>query len=302
LLQARSISKGLLDGVLRPGLEGEVHSTFERACNLLCDGRLIGLVAPALGNGPDAIRVDLPPGGFAASLAWQRGTSFRLEGEQLVLPGGHGVNLGGAVIWDPEPVRPPGAGDLVAGTAALGRSLRVLGPPGAFHQQVLALWAGEPSPGGQLGMAFPSIAALREACRLGRPDLVLRAGARLVGLGIGLTPSGDDFLVGLTATLVRAARWEMASNSLKVMTETLTLLAADCRGRTTLPSEMALQSAGRGWLVEAASELVTSILGGVENSMDRLPELLALGHSSGADIASGIYMALRLLDEEGAPK
>lgn len=303
MVYALSISRPLAK-VLHPGAEGVVHSVFERACNLLISGRLAGVVAPALGNGPDAVVAAPPSGGFAASPHWQPGTRFRVDDGWLLLGGGTGpdgsrlpsgsaLRLAGATLWEPEPARPVATGDPAVGAAALGRSLAALGPRGSIWEQVLSVWDGRPSPGGALALAEPRIAALKAACLGSDRDAARISAVRLIGLGPGLTPAGDDFLAGLTATLLRAARWGMASGPIS---EALADLLSDrSRVKTTLPAETMLASAARGWLGEAASDVATGLLGGTDRALARFPDLLATGHTSGADTAAGIYMALRLL-------
>ena len=49
--------------------------------------------------------------------------------------------------------------------------------------------------------AAPSAAALVEACRAFDGERAARHASSLIGWGEGLTPAGDDFLVGLIAGL-----------------------------------------------------------------------------------------------------
>lgn len=103
MIQAESWSRVLAWDIVRPGLSGEVHSTFDRACNLLCAGHLIGLVDPSLGNGPYNITVAAPAGGYAASTSWQPGRAVCFQAGALLLEGEPAVSLAGAEVWDPDP-------------------------------------------------------------------------------------------------------------------------------------------------------------------------------------------------------
>jgi hypothetical protein len=128
---------------------------------------------------------------------------------------------------------------------------------------------------------------------------VVTSGVRgLVGAGGGLTPSGDDVLCGVLLTLgaVDTPPARRASSSVR------TSVAASL-GTTTSLSAALLVAAGAGYAVPDVVRLVTiAVAGTADRSADvALPELLhrvlAIGHSSGRDLVSGVVGALRALDE-----
>jgi len=295
LIQAESWSRVLARDIVQRGLTGQVHSAFDRACNLMCAGHLIGLVDPALGNGPYNILVPTPAGGYAASAEWQLGRSVSFQSGALLLEGKPMIGLARAAEWEPDPKRPARTGDHAVAAVKLGRALTVLGREGDFHTYVLATWEGRPYKSGPLLVALPRLRGFRDTC-LAESSQAIEVARTLVGLGPGLTPAGDDFLAGLVVTLVRAERWGMASVPVVGLGHGLSKMVVEgAKGRTTPFSESILLAAAQGWLPEAPSNLVTGLLAGVPGAMANLPGTLALGHSSGADLASGIYVGLRIL-------
>ena len=160
---------------------------------------------------------------------------------------------------------PTGPVRVAAGTlSSQGRAWRV------------ARWWSPPRP---IGHAAPA--------RITWPDGVRRIDAlrpdELVGLGPGLTPTGDDVLAGaLVAASAtadpRLAGWRAAT------------VDALARRRTTAVSRALLQHALTGWSTPELADFVTAVCAG--ESDKHLDRLLAVGHTSGAALASGVLHVL----------
>jgi hypothetical protein len=133
----------------------------------------------------------------------------------------------------------------------------------------------------------------------------------LVGVGAGLTPSGDDALCGVLLTLAAVDAPQSRSALAAVRTAVTAMLL-----RTTSLSAALLVAAGEGYAVPDVVRLVALLAGA--GSTDRhcgtelssrpagpLPDLvdrvLSIGHTSGRDLLSGVGGALRALDELDAP-
>ncbi|MBB6548133.1 DUF2877 domain-containing protein [Nonomuraea rubra] len=136
-----------------------------------------------------------------------------------------------------------------------------------------------------------AVAMLASSCAKGWLLGAVTAAEQLVGLGPGLTPSGDDVLAGLLVTLRRlgtAAACEKAVWLAGWLAATVTF---DARTRTTPISATLLHCAARG---EASPE-VTGVLRGVAGRQALEPALRRLhrlGHTSGADLAQGIAIGV----------
>ncbi|QOV19717.1 DUF2877 domain-containing protein [Blautia liquoris] len=105
----------------------------------------------------------------------------------------------------------------------------------------------------------------------------------LVGLGIGLTPSGDDFLCGVLAGLILCSQWlHPFSRSLKEQLERHL-------DNTNDISQEFLKCALRGHFGQAVMNLSSAA-----SVQDILPAFEAIGHSSGIDSLCGIFYAISL--------
>ncbi|MFL6056557.1 MAG: DUF2877 domain-containing protein [Actinoallomurus sp.] len=173
--------------------------------------------------------------------------------------------------WDPTPVLGP------LSLARLAHGARALG-------ELAGPW-------GLTGQPLPDV--LAGACAAGDLAHAVDAAERIVGLGPGLTPSGDDALAGLLLALrllggavsgggraVWLADWIGAA-----------VTAYACE-RTTILAATLLQCAARG----QASLETTAVLRGISGQEPLAPaarRLIEVGHTSGADVAWGLLTGCR---------
>jgi len=212
------------------------------------------------------------------------------NGRPLVaLPTGAPAEVGGGRIvvgdlavsaaawWDPRPRLPhPRPALLPEGVRQLRNALYGEGVPhSAFTLPGLPT-----GPGGPL-------AALRGAVRRADLDAALRTAVRLVGLGPGLTPAGDDVMAGTMAGLVLLGHPAAERFAAGVYS-----LAA---GRTTELSRALLRHAASG----RVSGEYCAVLQGLVGERPLTPAiagLLATGSTSGRAMALGLCTAIDLVD------
>lgn len=118
-------------------------------------------------------------------------------------------------------------------------------------------------------------AALQD--NLSECSLALR---HIIGLGFGLTPSGDDTVIGALA-YTRL----FASNAYRCLASAVNQLA----DRTTSISASYLTLSSQGYFSHHVSHTLRGFCG--DPSPSALTGLLAMGHSSGEDTARGILLA-----------
>lgn len=136
---------------------------------------------------------------------------------------------------------------------------------------------------------------LLQAISRGSMQQAEREAAGLVGLGFGLTPSGDDFLVGLFVVfnLPMSPLYHCRSFCMQV--------AAQSIGRTNEISYITLKKAATGQARESLIRLLRDLTVGSEESMRAsLGSVLNIGSTSGTDIAIGIVSGLELSAEKKA--
>lgn len=143
--------------------------------------------------------------------------------------------------------------------------------------------------GGETNPMWVRLEALRQAMEGGDIEGVCQAVQPLYGMGQGLTPSGDDVVVGLLLVL---KRWRQLTPFEQAGTEFARRLVAGSVGRTTRISQAIIASAAEGYaderLLNALDGMVTGAL-----SPEACAELLArYGGSSGVDALVGMAIGL----------
>ncbi|MGR7027815.1 DUF2877 domain-containing protein [Geodermatophilus sp. URMC 62] len=182
-----------------------------------------------------------------------------------------------AAWWDPRPRLPsPRPALLPEGVRQLRTTLYGEGVPHSAFT-LPGLPAG---PGGPL-------AALRGAVRRADLDAALRTAARLVGLGPGLTPAGDDVMAGTMAGLVL-----LGHPAAERFAAGVYALAA---GRTTELSRALLRHAAAGRVSGEYAAVLHGLVG--ERPLGpAIAGLLATGATSGRALALGLCTAIDLVD------
>ncbi len=271
---------------LRAGrLTARVLAAFKSACDLVTDtGDVIALVTPEIGNGPLNVVLDAPPG------AWDGVTPHRpVEIDNgLIHVGCVTVDLRGAAVWEPCPEWAQFTthhGKIRANVAYLAHWLGQNRSPGGL---ITLLYPQPPTCSTEtvlLDTARPAANALAAAIASGDGARAGRAASRLAGLGSGLTPSGDDFLIGVMAWLWLDAPSPPAQPA---MCAVITQAAIT---RTTVLSSALLRAAGRGEFSEIWHNLFKALANDPCQVEHAARQILAYGHTSGADALTGFTMA-----------
>jgi len=125
--------------------------------------------------------------------------------------------------------------------------------------------------------------------------------SQLIGLGTGLTPAGDDTLAGIFGGLETLASMFATQNiDLDEIRRAQDQLRAtvweQAPGRTTLASSQALCGAAEGYFCEPLLGLLEALCES-DTTTAKLQSfaqsVLCLGHTSGADLLTGVIVALK---------
>lgn len=114
----------------------------------------------------------------------------------------------------------------------------------------------------------------------------------IIGLGVGLTPSGDDFIYGFLTSLFFKYEYDNKDNKEIIkLTENLVKRA---RTQTTILSYNMLRSCINGEFNESIRKLALEMIlsTNTENSLDKV---LTIGSTSGADMVAGLLYGFKLL-------
>ena len=279
---------------------GVVRGATERAAYLDLGGFVVALTAPG---------VPLMPNGIAVPRTDVADGAVRAGPDGIVLSGGAVVSWDGAARWDPALRRaaPEDAPVLRARAAAVLDALGVVGAEAgaadaapvfaAFGLSVAearaapAPTAAAPAAGGERARA--GLEHLRRAVVDRDAGAAARAADRLLGLGGGLTPEGDDVLAATAAVVAAAgdaagfaapdrARWLAA------------LVPDDVATRTTALSATLLVLAREARIVEPVHRLLDPAAGDAA-WRDALATLAATGASTGRAYAAAAATTLALL-------
>ena len=269
---------------------GRVHSVFHRACNIeMHAGELVTLLASDLGDQPHGIRCASPCGSWNAEL--RPGQRAALDGGVLrVEAAGLAVDVSRASIWTGELFAAAiEAHRRAAARRQLRASLRGEARRYGFAPLLFAREDGRSALGRALGTRLArTLPAAARAERAGDAAALALALSNVVGLGCGLTPSGDDFIAGYLAALwSRAAREAHVAALLRALADGMRELAA----RTNAISRQLLLDAARGRFAQRLVEVVHALARG-EDAAACVRRALESGHSSGADTLCGLWFGL----------
>jgi hypothetical protein len=264
--------------VARRACMGRVQSVFARACNIVCGPTWLTLCTHEAGNGPTVLRLAR---GARHDLRMLFTAGERVDADRHGLRSARAVvMLRGARVWCPEEsavaLRP-----AACIHANLRRADACLARHRAFGTSVLER------------EAAPVAAALAQACHALDGEQVERHAGRLVGWGEGLTPAGDDFLIGLIAGLDASACGDEQRLRLR---QTLAVVLETGGPRTTPIAAHYLCMAAAGHYNEPLLHLRQALLcepdtAAIDAAMQRA---LAVGATSGADTACGLLAGLRV--------
>lgn len=263
---------------------GVVHSVYAHSCNLALAGTLVTLHDSTTPHTPTSIRLAgraghrwHPPVGSGQAVSLSDGL-IRVGGSGA---GAYTVDIAGAEVWRPRhPQR----------IVARGVSMILLQEVTQDH----------PLGGGNrpdLHSAADGLrrALMRYASTPAAAEAVSSAAGSLIGLGPGLTPSGDDLLVGLLGALARGS-----GARARGITEAVTTAIAKRGSGTTDVSRHYLGLAAEGKFSQPLTELFDSLAepGSTALQGARIQQLLSVGATSGADAVAGVALGLAVLTAE----
>jgi len=266
-----------------------VHSVFHAALNLSSpDGELLTLLSAEADDAPRGVRLASAEDFSSLGLAAGDGGVFSVG--EIVLDRSAGrspVRVDCAAARRlAAPSAPPLRGDDALWRSGVAQ-LETLQEGAATDLRIAPLLA-LARPSGAMGERLTQAALdLGRGVRAGRLDAICDAAARLVGLGPGLQPAGDDFLCGfLAAGHCRRAARLARSRLLTSFAEAV----RDLLGETTDISAGFLRDALAGRVSRPLAALAEACSDAPGSNLDgALLRLAAVGHSSGLDAATGFF-------------
>jgi hypothetical protein len=247
-----------------------LHSAFERAANYVrAEGALLSLVEPVIGAGPGNVIVSALPSPVPTAV---------VVDDHTITFGGQTISRAEMERYDPHLIieTEPAADDLET-------RCRIILPLFPRRSLVFLL---DPTREGEF--ETDSQQALRDRIKEGVRLLIggdYAGGVRILkGLGLGLTPSGDDFLCGFLYALgLAGSRFDAIRDS----------VYETAKGENPIVNHF-LKAAHEGLFFEQFKNFTRAFYtGSDDDTRAAFKALLAVGATSGADTAVGLIMGFR---------
>ncbi|WHZ04387.1 DUF2877 domain-containing protein [Neobacillus sp. YX16] len=263
---------------------GFVHSTFNRTFNIKCfeNGDLYTIACNRLDNGPNTLIVDIDN---MKPMEIEANDRVRVEENLLYIGDRLTISIDKACKWESVlPTYPCNVEILKRNLMKMKDFINIHGVGGGMKKNVITLNPFETEVSNMLENR--TLLLLNELLN-DRISSALPHAVSLIGLGPGLTPSGDDFLTGLFTifNMKNSPFYPYRSFCEDVLKKAKTL--------TNDISYMTLKKAAIGKVRESIISLLNALL--FENDEDlnlSLNKLLNIGSSSGTDIALGIVFGM----------
>ncbi len=286
MVQARSIASPTL-AWLRDPKPARVLHVFKDACNLITeDGEILSLVMANIGDGP--FNIILEPLEFSDYISAESVVSF--DNGQIRI-GALEIALTPTQIWEPrfdwESFR--GRQDSLSLSAGTLREVLVeVAPVDSFVQLIHSGESSVREIEAQILLSAQEPARFLVQGLLRVDEEICRASARkLAGLGAGLTPDGDDFMMGCILALWAWRAGEGAEQVAKWVS-----LEADLR--TTPLAAAWLRAASRGECSVRWHDLLQAMRGeNEENIRSAAGAIIEQGHTSGASALAGFTAVIK---------
>lgn len=284
-VSALSADRDFLSLLRAHDFHASLHSRFNRVINLQRsqDNQLYTLACSALDNAPNTLIVDITdfkPWLLNNSIGAVLNNQTLQLGEVLTIDFSH------CRLWLPSPVYYSGCSPsyLTEVNRELVRWIISVDSTSLFYYHGENVFYREINK-----QLVETRGKLINGLRGASTAAITAALCGFIGLGIGLTPSADDYLVGLCAVL--ALKNHPGRHFLPLFAQAI----AESESRTTKVSHMAMMKAVQGETRESISALLAAIFNPGEIALkERIRPVINIGSSSGADILCGISDGLLL--------
>ncbi|MFD0826716.1 DUF2877 domain-containing protein [Neobacillus sp. M.A.Huq-85] len=294
MIQAISGDVEFIQAIGNSKFTGFIHSIFERTVNIKCShtGDIFTLSCSKLDNGPNSLVIDVSD---FRNFNLKVNDRFFVEKGVLFIEDRLAIKIEQTKQW--KGLLPPFPEDnkiLKMNLTIMRDHIDQYGKCGGMKSNVQSMGIFEAEMSKMLNERSRLL-----VCEIVNKRILyaLEYAVGLIGLGPGLTPSGDDFLTGFFTI------FNMLNSpcySLKVFCGQVVNQA---KTRTNDISYMTLKKASIGKVRESIIHLIQSAISGNKQELiSSLNNVLSIGSSSGTDIALGIVAgfeaALKIRDNE----
>jgi hypothetical protein len=287
--------------LLNQKLHGKVLAVFSNATYLLSSqGELVWLASEKIPMHRRCLQCSgsLP--------GWAVDSPYHVRDQRLIIGSDSSLDFHQATTWQSPPL-PYGCAvpfsdlfERLSGTVSI---LEAWLPARGFGQLIpgiLGIAQTEHSPrlpqelAATPGFAWPTIEAIAKACLAHDFSMILEQASSLIGLGEGLTPSGDDFIGGLLFCLHSLHNLYPATAWFEL--NELTDFIQKNKSNTNLISFTMLKDHADGQSVAPLHQFINALLGfqPLDNIIQPASELIQIGHSTGWEMLAGVITGMLL--------
>ena len=266
--------------------KGRVAAVFSSVCYLALETGLLCVTRADVDPGPISVMTSLPGHADFRTFGLAVNQMARMEDRRIVVPGRLDVDLRPAEQWSPDVC--PDFPDPRLIARGLGRLRQCL------PSDIIGTGLGGYLVDGYCAEDCDRVGLAAKAPILAAKYFVAMAvsgkrshcewAKRLIGLGPGLTPSGDDFLGGFLIALHVLGSHDAAR-------DLWTAIRTDARAATNPISFALLSAAAKGLGGASLHTTIAAIMSGGDPAAG-LARLTRFGYSSGWDALAGVATAL----------
>lgn len=284
MIRAKSGDDYFLQQMVATAFTGTVHSVFKHALNIQSDGNgeIFTLATKAMDRAPNTLVIDLDTFDHLDIHQYDR---VLVRHNQLLIEEKLQIAIHTATRWQCQlPIYPLNRTSLRMNMSSVKQFIDLQGKGGGIklNDSPVSEFEAETS-----RLLQQRTTLLYEEILNQRLDRFQAYAADLVGLGPGLTPSGDDFLVGLFAVI------HLENSPCSIYKPLCESVIKMIQPLTNEISYTTLKKAAYGQVRESICSFIHAILYGTEaESIEALRKVLAIGSSSGTDIALGLISGL----------
>lgn len=285
--RASNISDAVPRRVARAGADAlRIQGVYRSVFNITTADGILTVASPDGGGLPNGILADL--GDDWRAIGLRPGMVVHARDVDIRVPdAGLEIQFGSAPRWSPRFRSEATVADVAPSVwARRAAATRTIAQRQATTAGFGALLGTEVThdPVGILEIARPMVVGVTRALEVGDRTGAAESAARLIGLGPGLTPSGDDVLVGIEAAL-HAVGHPAAGF--------LAPALGDVAERTTDVAATFLRHAAAGEFAERVHTLLASLLGSDDETIPAaIDRAVAWGATSGMDCLLGVLVGL----------
>lgn len=262
--------------------EARVLHVFEPVCNLVNENNdVLSIVIPEIGNGPFSIVVERI--NFKKFI--RKETSIQITHREFHI-GQLTLSLNGNRLWTAQPDW-NAVKQAKIDLSVIKNILKRHAPQDSIARLTLDLPSSMPEK--VIAASIQGLDLIHQGIAQSTLESIQQGAKKLAGLGVGLTPAGDDYLVG-----VMHGVWaRMKDTETRKICQAIIDSSVD---RTTTLSKAWLQAAAEGEAGEVWHAFLDALIKGSNDDIaDCVMRILPTGHTSGADALAGFVDTVELL-------